>query len=136
MLVDAVLEYGGVGCRGGDLFGDKSILGKFSRQVKQGLEGAVNVYAQHTPLLAGTLKSLGQGKLKESAFPLVVDPKLRASARDRVRDVIVFIVGGATYEEQLAATEMSKQGMNVVIGGSCMQNSASFLQEVARAFGQ
>merc|ERR1712216_311323 len=72
-LVDAVLEYGGVGCRGGDLFGDKNMLAKFSRSMKQGLEGAVNVYSQHTPLLASTLKALGQGKLKENAFPFVAD---------------------------------------------------------------
>eukprot|EP00937_MAST-01D_sp_MAST-1D-sp2_P002826 g2826.t1 len=134
-LVDAVLEYGGAGCRGGDLFGDKTMLAKFSRSVKQGLEGAVNVYSQHTTLLASVLKNLAVGKVKESQYPFVQDAKLRAGARDKVRDVIVFIAGGVTYEEKLACSEMSKQGMNVVVGGSCVQNSESFLAEVANVFG-
>lgn len=35
------------------------------------LQGVENVYAQHVPLVMSTINRLSEGKLKDSAFPVV-----------------------------------------------------------------
>lgn len=52
--------------------------------------------------------------------------------KDKPQDVIVFVVGGATYEEakMVAQVNASSPGVRVVLGGTTVHNSASFLEEV------
>jgi vacuolar protein sorting-associated protein 45 len=131
-LMDAVLEYGGAACRESDLYGDRSFLAAMSKNVKQGLQGVSNVYAQHTPLLVNTLEQLFKGKLKNSQFPCTSGD----ASKERPTDVIVFILGGCTYEEELRVAAMNEKGdVNVLLGGSCVQNSKLFLEELSQTFG-
>ena len=55
--------------------------------------------------------------------------------RDKPQDVIVFIVGGATYEEarSVAQINASSPGVRVVLGGTSVHNSTTFLEEVEDA---
>lgn len=48
-------------------------------------------------------------------------------------EVIVFIVGGATYEEALTVHQMNNSGYNCILGGTTIHNSESFLVEVKAA---
>lgn len=50
----------------------------------------------------------------------------------RVQDVIVFIAGGVTYEESLAVHQFqrSNSGVRVVLGGTCLHNSQTYLADV------
>jgi hypothetical protein len=52
--------------------------------------------------------------------------------RDKPQDIIVFIVGGTTYEEArvVAQINASSPGVRVVLGGTSVHNSESFLGEV------
>lgn len=52
--------------------------------------------------------------------------------------VIVFIVGGVTHEEACKVAELnaSLPSGNVVLGGSFVHNSTSFLEELHLSFGQ
>lgn len=50
--------------------------------------------------------------------------------------MIVFIIGGATYEEALAVHQInqtSSLGIRVILGGSAIHNSTTFLNEVDAA---
>lgn len=51
--------------------------------------------------------------------------------------VIVFMVGGVTYEEACKVAELnaSLPSGNVVLGGSFVHNSTSFLEELNLSFG-
>lgn len=49
------------------------------------------------------------------------------------QEVIVFIVGGATYEEAMAVNNLNKAGYKVVLGGTTIHNSQTFLNEVLDA---
>lgn len=52
----------------------------------------------------------------------------------RPQDIIVFIVGGATYEESLAVHNLNKTlGVRIVLGATTIHNSKSFLEEVQAA---
>lgn len=54
----------------------------------------------------------------------------------RPQDVIVFIIGGATYEEALSVHQMNQTstcGLRVILGGTTVHNSTTFLNEVDAA---
>lgn len=49
------------------------------------------------------------------------------------QQVIVFIIGGATYEEALTAHNFNSASCRVVLGGTTIHNSESFLNEIIDA---
>lgn len=136
-LVDAVLEYGGKRARGPGLFdSNKSLLAKFSKQVKSSLEGVDNVYAQHVPLLMETLEAVRKNALKDAHYPHVGGAAQTGPGAPRPAEVVVYIVGGVTYEEATKVAELNaaKTGLTVVLGGSYVHNSGTFLEDLDDAF--
>lgn len=49
------------------------------------------------------------------------------------QEVIVFIIGGVTYEEALAVHQLNNSGYRVILGGTTVHNSESFINEVIQA---
>ncbi|KAK3906348.1 Sec1-like protein [Staphylotrichum tortipilum] len=98
----------------------------------KGLKGVENVYTQHSPLLETTLQQLVKGKLREAQYPFVEGG---GTTRDKPQDVVVFIVGGATYEEakMVAGINASSPGVRVVLGGTTVHNAETFMEEVEDA---
>lgn len=135
-LIKAVLQYGGVSTRGGDLFGNKSMLAKLTSNVKRGLKGVENVFTQHEPLLVSILDQLRRNKLSKALFP--------SGGTDhsaQIGNIVVFIVGGATYEEALKVAMMNAEAKGnsalprIILGSTAVHNSKSFLAEMARLEG-
>ena len=127
-MIDEMLEYAGAAKRGGDLFGNKNMASRMFKSVKRGLKGVDNVYTQHEPLLAETLDLLIKGKLKDTSHPFTT----MSNAREKPQDVIVFIIGGATFEEAAKVAEINASGAaRVVLGSTFIHNSDSFLREVS-----
>uniref|UniRef100_A0AC11EU62 Vacuolar protein sorting 45 homolog n=1 Tax=Ovis aries TaxID=9940 RepID=A0AC11EU62_SHEEP len=126
-LVSAVIEYGGKRVRGSDLFSPKDAVA-ITKQFLKGLKGVENVYTQHQPFLHETLDHLIKGKLKENLYPYLGPSTLR----DRPQDIVVFIIGGATYEEALTVYNLNRTtpGVRIVLGGTTVHNTKSFLEEV------
>lgn len=126
-LVSAVIEYGGKRVRGSDLLSPKDAVA-ITKQFFKGLKGVENVYTQHQPLLQEILDQLIKGKLKDSQYPYLGPSILR----DRPQDIIVFIIGGATYEEALVVYNLNRTmpGVRIVLGGTTVHNTKSFLEEV------
>jgi vacuolar protein sorting-associated protein 45 len=114
-----------------DLFQSSSFLSG-ARDRFKGLKGVENVYTQHSPRLENTLQDLIKGKLREALYPFVEGG---GTTRDKPQDIVVFMVGGTTYEEakMIAQVNASSPGVRVVLGGTCVHNSASFLEEVEDA---
>jgi hypothetical protein len=109
-----------------DLFDSASSpFGQFRRNLN--LKGVENVYTQHSPRLETTLQNLIKGRLKELQYPF-----LEGHTRDKPQDVIVFMVGGVTYEEakMVAQVNASVPGVRIVLGGTSVLNSTTFLEEV------
>eukprot|EP00518_Triparma_eleuthera_P004059 CAMPEP_0182463604 /NCGR_PEP_ID=MMETSP1319-20130603/7751_1 /TAXON_ID=172717 /ORGANISM="Bolidomonas pacifica, Strain RCC208" /LENGTH=591 /DNA_ID=CAMNT_0024663171 /DNA_START=336 /DNA_END=2106 /DNA_ORIENTATION=- len=139
-LVDSLLRYAGSASRGKGLYGKRDFFGKIQSAV-QGIQGVQNVYSQHVPLARELVDQAFKNKL----------PAHYASAMDRgqgqqqqqqhgsspssdCRDLIVYIVGGCTYEEAKAVEDFNAQGkakgVRVVLGGPTVHNSTAFLDEV------
>jgi len=114
-----------------DLFESTGIFGGAGARFK-GLKGVENVYTQHSPLLETTLQNLIKGKLRDQQYPFVDGGGM---TRDKPQDIIVFIIGGATYEEakMVAGINASSPGVRVVLGGTTIHNSATFLEEIEEA---
>lgn len=111
-----------------DMFDSAGIFSGASGRLR-GLKGVENVYTQHTSLLESTLQNLIKGRLREQQYPFADGG---GSTRDKPQDIIVFIVGGCTYEEakMVAAINANTPGVRVVLGGTSVHNSATFLEEV------
>ena len=130
-VVDEMLKYAGAGARGGDLFGNKNILSKMITSAKSTVKGVDNIYTQHKPALADTLLQLSQGKLTGKNYPYLDAAGSKQGGRYRL--VVVYFVGGATYEEVLTVHDFNinnQAGMKVVIGGATVLNSRQFIDDV------
>ena len=101
---------------------------------KSSLEGIENVYAQHVPLLLETLDLVSKNRLPEARYPCVSGAAVQAL---RPAEVVVYIAGGATYEEATKVAELNASGgVQVVLGGSYVHNSGTFLEDLDDAFGR
>jgi len=109
-------------------------------------EEVQNVFTQHKPRLHTILDALFKNALNDNAYPY-----FGLTSRDTARDVIVFIVGGATYEEALtvhkfnineedlaptntgsSSSSSNRRERSVVLGGTTILNSKSFLKELLK----
>lgn len=117
-----------------DLFDSSTSFFSSTRDRFKPLKGVENVYTQHSPRLETTLQNLIKGRLRELQYPFLEGG---GHTRDKPQDVVVFIVGGCTYEEakMVAQVNASSPGVRVVLGATTVHNSASFLEEVADAVG-
>ena len=125
---------GGSGAGAGgiaDIFESSGIFSGGAKALR-GLKGVDNVYTMHTPLLEQTLQNLIKGRLREQQYPFVDGG---GSTRDKPQDIIVFMVGGATYEEAktVAGLNESVPGVRIVLGGTTIHNAESFWEEVDEA---
>jgi len=134
-LVYAILNIAGADHRQDDLYSTESLLA-LGRSALKGLKGVENVYMQHTPHLSETLENLFKGKLKETSHAFLESAGPNAGLQ-RPQDVIVFIIGGTTYEEARAVALLNQEptsgstgGARLLLGGTCVHNSTSFLEMV------
>ena len=130
-LLEAILNYAGDHKRANGLFSQGGLMAKLGKTISSTVNGVENVYTQHSPLLQHTLESIAKGKLKDSTFPLAGG----GASSNKPLEVIVFMIGGVTYEEAFSVAEFNKSNQltRVILGGSCIQNSTSFLEELKTA---
>ncbi|KAJ2714512.1 vacuolar protein sorting-associated protein 45 [Coemansia spiralis] len=144
-MVDVVLRYGGARERQSDIFQNENFFSR-GKSMFKGLQGTENVYTQHTPALAEMLEQLVRGRqglqLQERLPSL--DPRARplvaadGSGPLANQDIIVFVVGGVTMDEERAVAGLnakySSQNVRLLLGGTSIHSSASFLGELSTTF--
>ena len=100
-------------------------------QSKKEKEEPTNIYVRHVPILKQILIEAIQGKLSAETYPTVETYEVRPPPDYKPQDVIVFIVGGATYAEAKVVADVSAaHSCRVILGGTYIHNSRSFLEEV------
>jgi len=117
-----------------DLFSQPTALLAGARtRIQRGLKGVENVYTQHSPILLSTLESLTRGRLPTNTYPYLDNQGV--IPKEKPQDILVFIVGGTTYEEARAVAQVnaSTPGVRVVLGGTDVLNSQGFLTQVEGA---
>ena len=135
-LVYVLMNIAGSDQRQDDLFSADSLLA-IGRSALKGLKGIENVYMQHAPHLSRTLENLFKGKLRETNYPFIEGAGINAGLQ-RPQDVIIFIIGGATFEEartvallneassnnSAASSTGTPAGLRLLLGGTCIHNSS------------
>jgi vacuolar protein sorting-associated protein 45 len=124
-FMNKIVAYGGAKFRETDLFLNQNTMAITKRMLK-GFKGVDNIYTQHSPLVKEIVEQLIKGKLKETAYPFL------GGNKDRPQEIIVFTVGGITYEETCAIHNINKAyagNIKVVIGGTFLHNLNSFMDE-------
>lgn len=105
-----------------------------TRMIVQGVKGVENTLTQHKPSLSKIIEELlkkGQ-KLRESDFAFHGE----RYKEEPPKKIIVFIVGGTTYDEALVADQINRTrcgDVQVIIGGTSIHNFKSFMEEVREA---
>ncbi|CAG8663819.1 393_t:CDS:10, partial [Acaulospora morrowiae] len=129
-LIESMIQFAGADQRQNDLFSNESFFSR-GKSAFKGLKGVENVYTQHSPYLARIIELLLKNKLKDTNYPFV-----DGGTKDRPQDIIIFMVGGTTYEEarHIAQINTSTPGVRIVLGGTTVHNSESFLNEIQETF--
>ncbi|GLJ29022.1 hypothetical protein SUGI_0572840 [Cryptomeria japonica] len=129
-LVHFLLKQAGVEKRTGDLYGNRDFFNR-ARNMARGLKGVENVYTQHQPLLYNTIESIVKGRLRDIDYPFIGNH----FQQGRPQEVIIFIVGGTTYEEArtVALQNAANTGTRIILGGSDILNSKKFLKDLEEA---
>ncbi|CAF3854650.1 unnamed protein product [Rotaria sp. Silwood2] len=144
-FIQALLDYGGQKCRQTDLFNNQTPMA-ITRHFIRGLRGVDNVYAQHVPLIKDLLEQLLRGKLKDTLYPSIISKdqvalntrhttnqqnQLQQQGQQiKPSEIIVYMIGGITYEESFHIHMMNKQNARIILGGSYVHNFSSFIDEV------
>ncbi|KAF8819828.1 Sec1 family protein [Cardiosporidium cionae] len=132
-LIDALIKYAGANNRTSDLFQNKNLLALAKSTIQRSFKGTSNVFTQHRSLLANNIETLAKGKLKESSYPFLSSSDTSTLTKEKPAQIIVFLVGGATYEEAREVSLFNAQGgCQVLLGASTLHNSRSFLADVAQ----
>mgnify|MGYP001161035998 CR=1 FL=1 len=129
-LIDTLLNYAGAAKRGGDLYGNKTFMASIANMGTM-LKGVQNVYTQHVPFFEDSVKKALSGRLPEANFPAVSG----VPGNNKASNVVVFIIGGITYEEAAMVARINEkagQTGKVILGGTFIHNSKSFLTELNR----
>jgi hypothetical protein len=114
-------EYGEIFTKGGSW--------KFVSGLRE-LKSNEGQFEKYKAPLVGTLSAVKEGRLSEAAFKAVDERR----SKGNVRRVLVFYVGGATYEDFRIATVASTDGWEIVVGGTTVHNAGSFLQYEVKPF--
>lgn len=129
-LVQFLLKQAGVDKRTGDLYGNRDLL-NIARNMARGLKGVENVYTQHQPLLFQSMENITKGRLRDIDYPFIGNH----FQQGRPQEVVVFIVGGTTYEEAriVALHNAANSGTRFILGGTVVLNSKRFLKDLEEA---
>jgi len=129
--VTAMLKYAGAPQRSGTLFSG-GLFKVFKKKLDRGIKGVENIYTEHKPMLKETLESILTNKLNPTEYPYAPGTKVAPQSKPP-QDIIVFFIGGLTFEEALIVHEfnVSNTGVRIIIGGTHVLNSAIFLKDVS-----
>uniref|UniRef100_A0A0A9D1Q6 Uncharacterized protein n=1 Tax=Arundo donax TaxID=35708 RepID=A0A0A9D1Q6_ARUDO len=85
----------------------------------------------NTSLPSQTMEGIVKGRLRDADYPLIGNH----FQQGRPQDVVIFIVGGTTYEEARSVTlyNAANPGVRFFVGGSVVLNSKRFLEDLGEA---
>ena len=136
-LVDAILRYAGSKRRGPGLYGTNTdVTSKLMKSFMSSVQGVSNVYSQHSPVLMDTVEGAFKGKLRGETHPLLLSgggTSVNVEGMPLPQEILVFMVGGVTYEESTKIglyNEANAGKVRIILGGSTVHNSSSFLEEL------
>lgn len=103
----------------------ESVLSR-TKNIVKGLKGIENVYTQHTPKITSIISQIQNSRLSNTNYPTVEE-----AVKDRVLDLIVYVVGGITFAEIREIEKINeKGGFKVTLCGDCILDGKAFVKGV------
>ncbi|CDK28808.1 unnamed protein product [Kuraishia capsulata CBS 1993] len=139
-FISSLLAYAGLKRRIDDA--DSTVFTKATNSLIAGLTAnheTDNIYMQHIPRVESIVSKCAKGKLPAVQFPVAdsSDGQQRNAnlVNERSQDIILFFVGGVTYEEARVIANLNAQNdsVRIVIGGTCIHNTSSFVESIHKA---
>jgi vacuolar protein sorting-associated protein 45 len=135
LLIDDLIHYAGANVRKSDLFGrTQSFFTRATQYIATGIKGVENIYSQHKPFLSEVLSSILTQRASTASYPCVA--RVSQPFASTYKLIIVYIVGGCTYEEAAFVDQLNKTTLQtrILLGGSCVHNSTSFLADIQSGY--
>ncbi|OWB56028.1 hypothetical protein B5S28_g1918 [[Candida] boidinii] len=143
-FIDIILSNSGINKRLGEndsSINDNSIFAKATSNFIAGFKNhneSDNIYMQHIPRIEEIISKCLRGKLNDKLYPSLVPnginnlSNLNQPNLEKSQDIIIFIVGGCTYEEARIINNLNQTNKNlkIVLGGNCIHNTKSFINEL------
>jgi len=147
-LLDVIFDYAGTAKRTKEVsFGGSDLFTGIVTMVKGSVTQVENALTQHKPMMAKTIEEAKTGRLMESRYPAATSvPVFQQTGNAQqqpgtipaVRELIILMLGGATYEEAAYVANVnnspamgSAPQFKVLLGGTFLHNSKTFLEELS-----
>jgi len=127
-LIEIVLQYAGKKKRSPFMLGKGNDLISSALNIfKSNFKDVKNVFTQHKSCMHTMIEQMVKGKLAESEFPY----SSQSPSDTKTTDIIIFIIGGATYQEAKEVAEFNDRAdnFNVILGGTTIHNAQTFIAE-------
>ncbi|CAI4061743.1 Vps45p SKDI_07G1630 [Saccharomyces kudriavzevii IFO 1802] len=108
---------------------------RFNSRMNSKSNAAENVYMQHIPEISSLLTELSKNELSRDRFK-TVGGQNRGTTQNRMdmpQDVILFVIGGVTYEEARLVHEFNETmntRMRVVLGGTSILSTKEYMNSI------
>ncbi|EEB08723.1 vacuolar sorting protein Vps45 [Schizosaccharomyces japonicus yFS275] len=131
--VPVLLSLCGKQARQDEIFPSSNIFSKAARSGLHGLRGVENVYTQHVPFLKVILTDILNGKPRTATQPYA--STVNTAIIKKPQDIIVVIVGGATFEEAKIVSELNaaQNGTRIVLASNAVLNCNMFVNDLLRS---
>lgn len=130
-LMQAVVTFCGLNSQGQnneDVFAGRSALKRLFSDIRSLYEVEQKALSQYKCKLSDTLRKLRSGALDDQQYPA------RGQLSVKPSKVVVYFIGGATYEEARAASEISKGDIDVIVGGTTVHSPNSFVNYEVKGY--
>ena len=112
-----------------DIFSNKTLFSQITNNLKNVFDSENSQYELYKPLIFNLIESFIDGKLSKENYPF-----FNEQITSKINKLIIFYVGGATYEEMRIAEKFSNSEIDIIIGGTTIHNSKSFLNNEIKPF--
>ncbi|CAD5229030.1 unnamed protein product [Bursaphelenchus okinawaensis] len=134
-VIRTIVDYAGFRKRQNDLFGDQSAM-EMTKKFIKGLKGVENVFTQHEPLICRLIDNIVRERLSEHKYPMIDSTR----QGNRPENVIVFMIGGVTYEESTAVHNLNLKRLQtyhprVLLASNFAHNTKSYIEELTKVMG-
>ncbi|CDU16323.1 uncharacterized protein PY17X_0313600 [Plasmodium yoelii] len=130
-LIDSLMIYSNYQNRKNNLFKEQTFLDYAKTTITRTIKGTSNVFTLHKSYIYYLIEDIIKFKLDTNIYTATNLLNIVPNMNKKINSIIVFVIGGATYKEYRDVQDLSeKYNINIVLGGTQIHNSQSFLADV------
>ncbi|SOV20723.1 vacuolar protein sorting-associated protein 45, putative [Plasmodium sp. DRC-Itaito] len=131
LLIDALLLYSSQQTKYNQLFKEQTFLNLAKTTITRTIKGTSNVFTLHKSYLYYLLEDIIKYKINTQLYTTTNLLHTEPNLNKKINSIVVFFIGGATYEEYRDVQYLSKKyNISIVLGSTHVHNSQSFLADV------